>query len=297
MVITEEEVECYRKAGKIASQARGFGKKLIKPGVSYLEVVEKTEAKIKELGGETAFPTNLSVNEIGAHDTADIDDKRILKEGDLVKLDVGAQIDGYIADTAVAVSLGGNEDMIETTNQALKNALKMMVPGQKVSEVSEVIEKTIRENGFNPIVNLTGHGLDKFDLHAKMEFPNVKNDIKYELKEGDVFAIEPFATNGSGRVKEIDRVLIYRFMANYPTRLRESRKVLSLAQEKYHGLPFSRRWLTPGISKIKLMIILKQLTDNNALHQYPVLKEVANGIISQTEHTVIVKDKPEVTTL
>ncbi|MFB6088301.1 MAG: type II methionyl aminopeptidase [Candidatus Aenigmatarchaeota archaeon] len=293
----EEVLNKYKRAGEIAKEARKFGKGLIEPGNTYLDVVEGTESKIRELGGRLGFPTNLSVNDAGAHDTADINDRRKLEEGDIVKLDVGVHVDGYIADTAVTVSLlPEKEEMVEVANMALKNALNEMRPGNKILEVSEVIEDTIRENEYNPIVNLTGHGLERYELHARTQILNVRNQNNYVLKEGDVFAVEPFVTDGVGKVREGGRTLIYMYSQDKSVRMREGKKILNLAKEEYGGLPFSKRWLKEEISPLKINMALKQLTRKNALRGYPVLKEVGNGDIAQAEHTVIVKEKPLVTT-
>ncbi|MFP4232767.1 MAG: type II methionyl aminopeptidase [Candidatus Aenigmatarchaeota archaeon] len=292
----EEVLRKYRRAGEIAAKAREFGKGLIEEGASYKKVVEETEERIRDLGGEIAFPVNLSVNEVGAHDTADINDDRKIEPG-LVKLDVGVHVDGYIGDTAVTVPVNTErKELIKASRKALENGLDMIEPGRKVSEVSTKIEQTIKDFGYNPIRNLTGHGLEQYDLHAKIEFPNVETGIDYELKEGDVFALEPFATDGAGKVVESNRTLILMWKEDKSVRSREGRKILKMAKKDFHKLPFAKRWLTDKVSKLRLNMSLRQLTDRNALHEYPVLREVDNGTISQAEHTVIVKDQPEVTT-
>ena len=292
----EKVLEKYREAGEIAAKARDFGKGLIKEGTSYKKVVDKTEAKIRELGGEPAFPVNLSINDIGAHDTADVKDERTIKRG-LVKLDVGVHVSGYIGDTAVTVPVDSDKgDMIKASEDALERALEMMKPGTRVSDVSSEIEKTIKDAGYNPIRNLTGHGLEKFNLHAKIEFPNVDTGTDYKLEEGDVFALEPFATDGAGKVKDSERTLIYMWERDVGVRSREGRKILNMAKKDFHKLPFAKRWLTQKVSMLRLNMALGQLTERNGLHEYPVLREVDGGDISQVEHTVIVKEKPEITT-
>lgn len=291
----KETLEKYRKAGEIAAKVREFGKDLIEEEASYFEVVESTEDKIKELGAKPAFPVNLSVNEVGAHDTAGLNEERKLGGG-LVKLDVGVQVDGFIGDTAVTVSLNREERLVEAVEEALGKALKLMKPSNKVKEVSAKIEDTIRSYDYNPVKNLTGHGLDRYDLHAKLEFPNVKNDINYELKEGDVFALEPFATNGAGKVRESDKTLIYRWQADKSVRSREGRKILKMAKDDFKKLPFAKRWLTEKVSKLRLNLALQQLLQRNALYKYPVLREADGGDIAQAEHTVIVQEEPKITT-
>lgn len=295
----KEVLEKYKKAGKILSEAREYGAGLIKPGVKILEVVEKVENKIKSLGGEFAFPVNVSINQNAAHDTADVNDERTFNEGDLIKLDIGVHVDGYIADSAKTVSLNsGKEGLIEATKKALNEALKMMKPGVKISEVSAVIEDSIRGTGFNPVVNLTGHGLERYELHARTEIPNVRNSINYQLKDGDAFAVEPFSTDGAGKVIETSKVLIYRYLKDRPVRFPESRKILELARDKFHTLPFTKRWIVKElkISPLKLNLILRQLSQIGSLYEYPTLREIENGYVAQTEHTVIVGDNPIVTT-
>ena len=293
-------LEKYKKAGKLDRKCLEAGRKMIKPGVKILDVVENIEEIVKKSEAGFSFPINISINEIAAHDTADVDDERVFKEGDLVKLDIGTHIDGYIADSAITVSLdSGKDDLMKASQDALKQALKMMKPGNKVSDISEAIENTIRNAGFNPIINLTGHQLDQYVLHAGLEFPNVKTSLQYELQEGDVFAIEPFATDGSGRVTETDKKLIYMFVSDTPTRFPESRKILKAAKEDFNGLPFTNRWMVKKIknlSPVKLRLILRQLVQKGSIYQYPALKEIKGGRVAQFENTVIVGEKPVVTT-
>ncbi len=297
----KEILEKYKKAGKIHKECLEFGSKLIKPDARIIDVVERIEEKIKNMGGEFAFPVNISINETAAHDTADIGDERVFKDGDLVKLDIGVHIDGYIADGACTISLNsGKEDLIKTARNALNEALKIMKPGIKISHISDVIEQTIRNSGFIPVKNLTGHALGQYKLHAGIEIPNVRTILNYELKEGDVFAVEPFVTDGSGKVIETEKALIYMFLNDKPTRFPESRKILSIAKDKFYGLPFTKRWIIqkiPSLSQLKLNLILRQLVQNNSLHEYPALREIKNGYVAQAEHTIIVSDKPIITTL
>jgi len=297
----KEVLEKYKKAGLICKECLDFGSGLIKPGAKILDLVEKIEERITKSGAGFAFPINVSINEVAAHDTADVNEERVFKEGDLVKLDIGVQVDGYIADSARTISLNsGKEEMIKTAERALFEALKVMIPGMHVFTVSEIIEETIRKSGFGPIINLTGHGLDQYKLHARIEFPNVKTGINYQMKDGDVFALEPFVTDGSGKVIETERTFIYMFLSDRPSRFPESRRILEIAEKDFHGLPFAKRWIIqkiPNLSPIKLNLILKQLVQSNSLYEYPALREIKNGFVAQAEHTVIVGDKPIITTI
>ena len=107
------------------------------------------------------------------------------------------------------------------------------------------------------------------------------------MKDGDVIAIEPFATNGSGRISEAPINEIYGFSASRPVRLPAARALLKEISESYRTLPFARRWLKGERAEYALM----QLLRSGAVHRYPVLWEVEGALVSQAEHTVVVLEK------
>lgn len=247
-----------------------------------MELAELAESKLREYGAAPAFPCNISRDSEAAHATPrPRDGSRIGNQ--LVKLDLGAHLDGYIADAAFSLDFSGNPDLVEAAQQALKAALDLLKPKITTSQIGEVIETTIREYGFRPIVNLGGHGLARYDQHAPPSIPNVKISRGVELKPGDVIAIEPFATDGVGRVHEAGDVQIYQLKSKKPVRAPEARKLLELL-EQYHGLPFAKRW----IQLERLDFALAQLERAGCLRSYPVLREISGGLISQAEHTVII---------
>jgi methionyl aminopeptidase len=292
----EKIKEKYIKAGKIAAQARDYGASLAKPGIKLLDLAEAIERKIEQLGGKPAFPVNLSLNAQAAHYTPYTNDPSILKADDYLKIDVGVHIDGYIGDTAITVRPAGKDKMIECSEKMLEEALKLFVPGEKLSHIGEVIENIAKKHGFNPVANLTGHRVEQFSVHSPPGVLNVKNNSDYVLQEGDVFGVEPFCTNGAGRVKDSTPVLIYAFMADKPVRSFEGRKIIEMSKVKYNGLPFAKRWIEEQFSPVKATLILRQLAELGALHPYPILREVADGNVAQSEHTVIVSEKPIITT-
>jgi len=286
----KEILEKYKKAKQVSDEVKELARDLVKDGVKILEVAEKVEKRIKELGAKPAFPLNISINEIAAHYTPDIDDTTTLKEGDLVKIDIGTQVDGYIWDRAFTVCIGEKtHPLIEVSEKALEEALKLIKPGTKVCEISEVVEDTVLNYGFNPVRNLCGHGLSRFNQHDLPTIPNGKNTIQTEIKEGQVIAMEVFVTDGVGLVKESFPVLIYKFKQQKPVRLPEARKILNMAMNEFNYLPFAKRWLAGKIPKIKIDFALKELVEVGALIDYPILKEESNRPIAQTEETVIVK--------
>lgn len=292
----KEILEKYIKAGKIAAEVLEYGNSIVKEGVSVLELAEKIESKIFSLGAKPAFPVNISINEIAAHFTPTIQDKTLIKASDYVKIDVGVHVDGFIADNAHTAKVEGKDRLIECSEKMLETGLVLFTPGRKLAEIGEAIENVAKEFGFNPIRNLTGHGLDRFNLHAGSTIPNIKINSDKILKEGEVYAVEPFATIGAGMVKDSEPVLIYLWLQDKPIRSIEARKILDLAKNRFDRLPFAKRWLQKEFSSLKLDIALKQLLAVNALHPYNILKEVSGKPVSQSEHTVIVAEKPIIIT-
>jgi methionyl aminopeptidase len=289
-IMDEKILEKYRKAGKIASQARELGKSLVKEGAKVLDIAEAVEAKIRELGGEPAFPVNISLNEVAAHYTPTKNDELVVRANDYVKIDVGVHVDGYIGDTAVTVRPAGKDKMIECSEAMLATAIPLFTPGRKISEIGEAIEAVARERGFNVITNLTGHGLEQWNVHANPSIPNVKNNSEEVLVDGQVLACEPFCTSGRGLVKDADPTLIFKFLKDVPVRSQIARKILAFGR-KQNGLPFAKRWVGGGTVT---ELALRELLQRGGLHGYKVLKD--SGAVCQTEHTIIVGATPEVTT-
>lgn len=284
----------WENAGKIAGEALEFGKKLVKVDASLLEVADKIEAKIVELGGKPAFPVNISLNYIAAHYAPFIGDETKFAAGDLVKIDVGAHVNGAIGDTAATISLGGNEELVKATKEALTAAIRIFTPGTKLKDIGAVIQEKINRLGFTPIVNLSGHGLDLYNLHAGITVPNYDNGDKRELQDGQILAIEPFATNGEGKVIEGKPSGIYRLEQIKPVRDANARKVLSFIAEEYKTLPFAKRWVVKKFPTASFAI--RVLESSGVLQQYPQLPEKTKALVSQAEHTVKVSEKPMILT-
>lgn len=295
--MSQEELEKYRKAGKLLAEVREQVRPLVKPGVSLLEIAETVERLIVEKGAKPAFPCNVSVNEVAAHYSPPVEDRTVVKQGDMVKVDLGAHIDGYIADTAFTVATGERAEMVQVVERALDAAITAVKPEIDVGEIGKVVEETATAAGFKPIRNLTGHSLARWDLHSGLTIPNVKETTGQVLKVGDVLAIEPFVTDGAGFVEDQKSLYILRYMRDVPTRLRMSRELLRDVKRDYNKLPFAERWLAKRMSKLRLELTLRELVGIGAFWPYYVLAERANGKVAQAEHTVIVTETGcEVTT-
>jgi methionyl aminopeptidase len=133
----EETLEYYKKAGKIAAEALEFGRQLIKPGVRILDVCIKVDDRIKELGGELAFPTQISCDDTAAHSCPEIDDSSVFNK-QLASIDVGVHINGFIGDNALTVDLSGeNSELVKASREALENALKKVSIGVTLGEIGK----------------------------------------------------------------------------------------------------------------------------------------------------------------
>ena len=284
------------KAGKIASQVRDFAKDFIKREMPLLEIAEAIEDKIRELGGEPAFPTNLSINEIAAHYTPSHDDEKIARG--LLKVDIGVQIEGWVADTAFSIDLENfteNKKLIDTAEEALESALKLIKAGCSTDLIGKEIQRTALSNHVNPVVNLSGHEIDRYDLHAGITIPNINDKKDVKLKPG-IYAIEPFMTYGDGRIHEGNPSGIYSLVDSKNVRSPIAREVLTYIIEEYGSLPFCSRWLVKEFGT-KAIIALSQLEQQGNLHQYPQLIEDSGRNVAQAEHTVILEeDKTTITT-
>ena len=294
-MLNEEETGKYLKAGKVISKIRHDVLSKIKVGRKLLDIAEDIEKMIRDGGAKPAFPVNISINEIAAHFTPQINDMRAVNAGDLVKLDIGAHIDGYIADMAFTWC-SEKSDLIKASNDVLQAGIDAIGPGVKVSDISLAINKAIEGTGFGPIVNLTGHSLGRYKFHGGISIPNIPNDNNYVLQDGDVLALEPFVCETAGRVDDSEPVEIFQFAQRRPVRSMEGRKILQLAENDFSGLPFAKRWLVKHVSPIRIKMAMIELERVNALRSYPVLKNMEGGKIAQAEHTIIVADKPIVTT-
>jgi methionyl aminopeptidase len=287
-----EAIEKTIKAGEILKRVVKEAEEKVAVGSRILDVAEFIENRIVELGARPAFPCNISINSDAAHSTPARGDERVFKKGDLVKIDIGAHIDGYIADMAISIDLGDHGDLIRAAREAVFNAIDVVKAGVDTARIGKVIEETIKNYGFKPVVNLSGHGLLPYIAHAPPSIYNYATQKGIELEEGMVIAIEPFATDGVGKVVERGECEIYSLLNPKPLRLRTMREIVSEISEKYKTLPFAKRWL--NVSDLWISKLVRE----GVLREYPVLTEVSRRAVSQWEHTVIVeKDCARVVTL
>jgi len=289
--LADDVVDSYREAGDILVETMTEARAMIEPGVTQLEVAEYAEDEIREAGAGLAFPVNISIDEAASHATPARDDETEFGD-EMVCLDIGVHVDGYIADAAVTVDFTDNTELVEASEQALEAAVDAVGPGVEVGHVGAEIESVIDGYGYTPILNLSGHGVEQYDAHTGPNIPNRAVERSVELDVGDVVAIEPFATDGSGKVGEGATEEIYEQVDEGTVRDRRAREVLEEI-EAFDDLPFAARWLEGSRSEMAL----RRLKRADLIKGYPVLKEDDGQLVSQAEHTLIVtEDGCEVTT-
>ncbi len=286
----KSEFQSYQKAGEILSTVRKEAAKRIKPGQKLFKICEDIESEIVNLEGKPAFPVNLSANENAAHDTAKVGDVREVGEKDLLKVDIGVHVEGCIADSAVTLDFSGEwGKLCEAAELALENALSVVRPGVETGKIGAQIEQTLNAKGFQPVRNLSGHGLQEMQAHAEPSVPNYNDHSQSKLEEGSAFAIEPFACNGEGIVHEGGSVEIFSLESPKPVRHPKAREVLEFVAEHYEFLPFAERWLDRELklSEFERKIALRELLQKGCLHSYPVLHERKGISVAQAETTVV----------
>ncbi len=289
--LDEDAVESYREAGAVLVEAMNEAREMVEPGRSHIEVAEWVEEFIRDQGAGIAFPVNISVDPEASHATPGLDDETTFGE-EMVCLDIGVHVDGYIADAAVTVDHTGTTELVEAAEMALEAAIDEAGPGVEVGTVGQAIEDVIRGYGYTPVLNLSGHGVQRYDAHTEPSVPNRGVDRSVELEPGQAVAIEPFATDGRGKVGEGTAEEIYELQRERSVRDRRARKALEEIAE-FDGLPFAARWLTGDRTEMAL----RRLKQSSVVKGYPVLKESDDALVSQAEHTLLItEDGVEVTT-
>jgi methionyl aminopeptidase len=285
---TPEARKSHEKAGRVAAAALKYGARQIKPGANMGEVLDSVEEYILKHGCGLAFPAQSSIGNVAAHFCPKDTDEVIYKDGDVVKLDLGAHHEGYIGDNAVTVSLGGeHKDLCDAALEALNAAQKVLRPGCTPHEVGVAIQSTLADRGFRPIRNLSGHGLGRFEIHTSPSMPNFPTGETGKLVENQVVAVEPFATNGTaGMIYNGSNPTIFSLTAVKPLRTPYARDVYSLVKE-YQGLPFTTRWLTRKLGG-KALLGMQEMKRAGMIAEYPPLLERSGGLVAQQENSFII---------
>ena len=285
------ELERFREAGLISRRVKEEAYRIVREGARILEICETLEDLIRREGAEPAFPCNVGVNEVAAHYTATPGDPSVIPPKSIVKVDIGVSLDGYIADTAITVVLDPRlEPLAESAKMALYEAIRAIKPGISASKIGSIIHKTITGMGFKPIRNLTGHEIKRYNLHAGLSIPNIPTKMGERLKEGHIYAIEPFSTTmrGAGEVVSMKTVAIFRIDSEtiFRRKLRgEEYELAKLLAERFDSLPYTPRWID-GFDRFRR--VHERMVRTGKIYGYPVLVERLGEPVAQFEHTIYV---------
>ncbi|MFX0060659.1 MAG: type II methionyl aminopeptidase [Candidatus Hermodarchaeota archaeon] len=299
-----EKVIAYRKAGKIAYEALEKIKPMIKPQIRIIDICETVENYITEQGAKLAFPCNVSINNIAAHYTATRNDSTVIPEKSVVKVDCGAHIDGFIADTAFTITLDPQwAKLVEASEKAFEAGIEIIEDGLHPYVVGTAVEEVIKNQfGFRPLRELSGHQIDEYILHGEKMLPNISVPLKkrdLQIKAEEAYAFETFATTGTGSVHDdLNKFQIYSLQPfNARVRSPSAREIRKFIAKEQRGLPFSERWLAKKFPPAKVSLGLRALVLAGVFRQYYTLADVKDSFISQYEHTFLVhEDHIEITT-
>jgi len=293
MPYDKEELEKFRLSGRILRETREEMKAYVRENMPIIEVCEKVEGLIRAKGGKPAFPCNVSINEVAAHYTSPPNDTMRIPEGSTVKVDLGVQVDGYVTDTAFTASFNPEgRSMANTAEQALKTAIENIHGDMALGKIGGLIETTIKNRGFKPISNLTGHSVGRYLIHAGTSIPNVAQVSLTKVKTGEVYAIEPFVTlpDAVGRVDDSPQTTIYRLLKAKSVKNEYAKRLLKYIEANFRTLPFAERWLIGVVPEEQYHAAFKELLVSKAIMGYPVFVEVSKKPVAQAEHTVLIKD-------
>ncbi len=281
----------FRLSGRILRETREEIKKYVHEGMPVIEICEKAENLIRKKGGTPAFPCNVSINEIAAHYTSPPEDHKRIPEKSVVKVDIGAHVDGYVTDTAVTVCFNPEyESLVDTAEHALEAAIESIQPGLSTGKVGATIENAIKTRGFKPISNLCGHQIGRYIIHTGTSIPNVPQLSFSKFRPGGVYAIEPFVTTAKavGRVENGDEATIFRLVKSRALANPHSKKLLKHVEDNFKTLPFAERWLKGIVPEENHIEAFQQLLKSKVFMKYPVFVEVSRQTVAQAEHTVLV---------
>ncbi|HYA56469.1 MAG TPA: type II methionyl aminopeptidase [Nitrososphaerales archaeon] len=281
--------EQYRKSGSIVREVKPLVEAAVKSGTSFIEVCDLVRKEVEARGGRLAFPTGIGVNEVTAHYAPQEGDESVFTGEDLVKVDFGVHVDGYVTDTSVTVTLNPEFDLLlEATRRALDSAIATARKEWRTGEIGRVIHAEAARFGFKTIENLTGHTLERYTVHAGKSIPNIYMPHMPDLKKGDVFAIEPFLTlgNAAGYVVDAPSQTIFSIVARKRTGDSRLDAFAESVWAERKTLPFTPRWYVGEFGKENVLEMVRKLVSKRVLRAYPTLVEASGNPVAQFEHTM-----------
>lgn len=294
MPYDREELEKFRLSGKILRETREEMRNFVKENMPIIDVCEQAEGLIRKKGGKPAFPVNVSIDEVAAHYTSPPDDKSTIPAGSTVKVDIGVQVDGYVTDTAFTAAFSPEgRSMTSTAEYALKTVIENIHGEMPLSNIGALAESSIKNRGFKPISNLTGHSVGRYLIHAGTSIPSISGYNPNKVKAGEVYAIEPFVTlpEAIARVEDTPQTTIYRFLKAKSLKTDAAKRLAKYIEINFRTLPFAERWLIGVAPKEQHKAAFKELLSSKSIMSYPVFVEASKKPVAQAEHTLLIKEE------
>lgn len=299
----------FRKGAEIHRRARKHARENMKPGMSMIEIVEMIEDQVRAMSGTNnsleggmGFPTGVSLNHCAAHYTPNTGDTTVLQYDDVMKVDFGVHVDGYIIDCAFTHTFNPKYDpLLEAVREATNTGIKTAGIDVRVTDIGEAVEEVMESHEIEldgkvyPIKcirNLNGHNILNRRIHGGKTIPIVKNGDPTKLEEYDTIAIETFGSTGKGYIVQSGECSHYMKAFEQPSgatvRLDRARKLLATIDANFGTLPFCRRYLD-RIGEDKYLLALNSLVREGILTAHPPLVDIKGCYTAQFEHTVLLQ--------
>ncbi|RHZ57159.1 methionine aminopeptidase 2 [Aspergillus thermomutatus] len=303
----------YRQAAEVHRQVRQYAQKTIKPGQTLTEIAEGIEDSVRALTGHQGleegdslkggmgFPCGLSINHCAAHYTPNAGNKMVLQQGDVMKIDFGAHVNGRIVDSAFTMTFDPVYDPLleavkDATNTGIREAgidVRMSDIGAAIQEAMESYEVELNGTMYpvKCIRNLNGHNIDQHVIHGGKSVPIVKGSDQTKMEEGETFAIETFGSTGKGYVREDMETSHYALNPDAPSvplRLSSAKNLLNVINKNFGTLPFCRRYLD-RLGQEKYLLGLNNLVSSGIVQDYPPLCDIKGSYTAQFEHTIVLR--------
>lgn len=266
--INSDFLSDFRQAAETHRQVRQWAQKHIKPGQTLTEIANGIEDSVRQLVGHgglaegdalvagMGFPTGLNLDDVAAHYSPNAGCKKVLRQDNVLKVDIGVHVNGRIVDSAFTMAfeptydnlLAAVKDATETGVREAGIDVRLGELGGLIQEAMESYECEIGGTVYpiKPIHNLRGHNILPYSIHGTKSVPAVKTNDPTKMEEGDVFAIETFGSTGNGRCHDEGEVSHYALRGDAPKadlRLSSAKSLLGVIKKNFGTIPFCRRYL------------------------------------------------------
>ncbi|PAV22041.1 peptidase M24A methionine aminopeptidase [Pyrrhoderma noxium] len=285
----EETYQSIRRAAEVHRQVRRYARKVIKPGMSMIDIVETIEDGTRALVEENGFESGIGFP---------------TGNGDVLKVDFGVHVKGRIVDSAFTLTWEPTYDnLLAAVKAATDTGIREAGIDARLGEIGAAIQETMESyevvvNGetkpVKVIGNLSGHTIGKYQIHGGKSGKSVllvKSDDQTKMEEGEYFAIETFGSTGRGRVVESGECSHYAKTVDaphVPLRLTSAKSLLKTINKNFGTLPFCRRYLDRA-GESKYLFALNHLVAQGVVHDYPPLCDQKGSMTAQFEHTILLR--------